>query len=78
MFGGGRGIYCLVFSFGLQGVSKKCSNVCLFDISGTNERISTPFFSSENLDPYVNFEYKINFVRLQGAEIFAKQNRFPV
>ena len=25
---------------------KKRSNVCLFDISRTNERISTPFFSS--------------------------------
>ena len=27
---------------------KKRSNVCLFNISGTNEQISKPFFSFEN------------------------------
>ena len=27
---------------------KKRPNVCLFNISGTNEQISKPFFSSEN------------------------------
>ena len=52
---------------------KKRSNVCLFDISGTNEQISKPFFSSENWDTYVNFEYKTNFVRFWGAEILGKQ-----
>ena len=47
--------------------------VCLFNISGTNEQISKPFFSSENWETYINLEYKTNFVRFWGAEIFGKQ-----
>ena len=38
----------LVKAVSYRAFHKKRSNVCLFDISGTNERISTPFFSSEN------------------------------
>ena len=41
---------------------KKRQNVCLFNFSKTNEQISKSFFSSENWEPYVNFEYKTNFV----------------
>ena len=31
-------------------------------------------FYSENWDPYVNFEYRTNFVLFSGAEKFTKQN----
>ena len=50
---------------------KKSQNVCLFNISKTYKQIFKSFFTSENWDPYVNFEYKINVVLFQGAEIFA-------
>ena len=50
---------------------KKRQNVCLFNISKTYKQIFKSFFTSENWDPYVNFEYKINVVLFQGAEIFA-------
>ena len=47
----------------VQGVSKKIDLLYLLDISGTKNRISKPFFSSENWDPYVNFEYRTISVR---------------
>ena len=42
---------------------KKIDLLYLFDISGTKKRISKPFFSSENWDPFVNFEYRTIPVR---------------
>ena len=56
---------------------KKRQNVCLFNFSKTNEQISKSFFSSENWEPYVNFEYKTNFVLFKGGEIFANLNQVP-
>ena len=46
----------------LQGVSKKIDLLYLFNISGPKQQISKLFFSSENWDPYVNFEYRTIFV----------------
>ena len=56
---------------------KKRQNVCLLNISKTYKQIFKPFFTSENWDPYVNFEYKTNFVLFQGTEIFSNLNRVP-
>ena len=50
---------------------------CLLNISITNERIYKCFFSPENWDPYGNFEYRTISQQFWGADIFAKQNRFP-
>ena len=47
----------------IQGVSKRIDLLYLLNISGTKQRISKPFFSSENWDPYVNFEYRTISVR---------------
>ena len=58
----------------LQGVPKKIDLLYLLNISGTKKQISKPFFSSENWDPYENFEYWTISVRYYGDEIFAKQN----
>ena len=56
------------------GCPKKNETGFLIDISATNDRIFKSFSSPENWDPYTHFEYRTIFVRLKGAEKFAKQN----
>ena len=56
------------------GCIKRNEQGCLLNISATKYLIFKSFFSSENWDPYANFEYKTISVRLLGVEIFAKQN----
>ena len=56
------------------GCPKKNETGFLIDISATNDRIFKLFSSPENWDPYTHFEYRTIFVRLKGAEKFAKQN----
>ena len=45
----------------IQGVSKKWYSVYFANISATKLWIFKSFFSPENGDPYVNFEYKIAY-----------------
>ena len=40
------------------GCLKKLQESDLFNVSGTKKQISKHFFSSENWDPYENFEYR--------------------
>ena len=55
-------------------VSQKNETQVLLYISAIKYRSFKSFFSPENWDQYVNFEYKSISVQLVGTEIFAKQN----
>ena len=46
--------------------------ICLISLKPINRFLNR--FFSENWDPYVNFEYRTNFVLFSGAEKFTKQN----
>ena len=46
------------YSQNIYRASKKIDLLYLFNTSGTKKQISKLFFSSENWDPYVHFEYR--------------------